>query len=425
MIKIGIIGGTGLDNPDILKDSREIEIKETPYGKPSSSLKTGKIEGVDVVLLSRHGKDHTIPPSEVNYIANLYALKKQGVTHVIATTACGSLREYIERGDFVILDQYIDFTSKRRNSIYQAFEPNKPVHTPMSDPFEYNLRKTLIESAKELNLKHHNMGTVITIEGPRFSTKSESRMYRIWGADVINMTIATEAAVANELGIPYAVVAMSTDYDCWKEDEKPVCMEDIMKVMDKNSKNMIKLLKKTIPKISVSVNERIKSVIANVPDWTKKGIMFKDITTLLQDSHGFRDTIEILKNRYEYKKIEKVIGIESRGFIFGAPLAYLLGVGFVLIRKPGKLPPEIESEEYVLEYGKDKIEIKKGSIKKNERVVIVDDLLATGGTIAAARNLVKKLGGEIVECAFVMELSGLNGREKIDEDIYSIIKFDS
>jgi len=394
MIKIGIIGGTGLDNPDILKDSREIEIKETPYGKPSSSLKTGKIEGVDVVLLSRHGKDHTIPPSEVNYIANLYALKKQGVTHVIATTACGSLREYIERGDFVILDQYIDFTSKRRNSIYQAFEPNKPVHTPMSDPFEYNLRKNLIESAKELNLKHHNMGTVITIEGPRFSTKSESRMYRIWGADVINMTIATEAAVANELGIPYAVVAMSTDYDCWKEDEKPVCMEDIMKVMDKNSKNMIKLLKKTIPKISVSVNERIKS-------------------------------IEILKNRYEYKKIDKVIGIESRGFIFGAPLAYLLGVGFVLIRKPGKLPPEIESEEYVLEYGKDKIEIKKGSIKKNERVVIVDDLLATGGTIAAARNLVKKLGGEIVECAFVMELSGLNGREKIDEDIYSIIKFDS
>ncbi len=425
MIKIGVIGGTGLDNPDILKDSREIKIEKTPYGKPSSPLKVGKIDGVDVVLLSRHGKDHTIPPSEVNYIANIYTLKQQGVTHIVATTACGSLKEYIRRGDFVILNQYIDFTSKRRNSIYKVFEPNNPVHTPMSDPFDYDLRKNLIESAKELNIKHHSRGTVITIEGPRFSTKAESHMYRIWGTDVINMTTATEAAVANELGVPYAVVAMSTDYDCWKEDEKPVCMEEIMKVMDKNSKNMIKLLKKTIPKINVSMSERIKSVIENVPDWPKKGIMFKDITTLLQDSHGFKDTIEILKKRYEYKKIDKVIGIESRGFIFGAPLAYLLGVGFVPIRKSGKLPPEIESEEYTLEYGKDKIEIKKGSIKKNERVVIVDDLLATGGTITAAKNLVKKLGGEIVECAFVMELSGLNGRKKIDEDVYSIIKFDS
>ena len=172
------------------------------------------------------------------------------------------------------------------------------------------------------------------------------------------------------------------------------------------------------------MSDRIKSIIRNVPDWPKEGIMFKDITTLLQDPHCFKDTIDILKKRYECKKIDKVIGIESRGFIFGAPLAYLLGVGFIPIRKPGKLPPEIESEEYTLEYGKDKIEIKKGSIKENERIVIVDDLLATGGTVAAARNLVKKLGGEIVECAFVMELIELNGRKKIDEDIYSIIKFD-
>ncbi|UCG95376.1 MAG: S-methyl-5'-thioadenosine phosphorylase [archaeon] len=253
MIKIGIIGGTGLDNPEILKNPGEIEIEKTPYGKPSSSLKTGDIDGVDVVLLSRHGKDHTIPPSEVNYIANIYALKKQGVTHIIATTACGSLREEIERGDFVILDQYIDFTRKRRNSIYKTFEPKKPVHTPMSDPFDCRLRKTLIEAAEELKLKYHDGGTVITIEGPRFSTKAESKMYRIWGADVINMTVATEAAVANELGVPYAAVAMSTDYDCWKGDEKPVCMEEIMKVMKKNSKNVVKLLVRAVKKIRENI----------------------------------------------------------------------------------------------------------------------------------------------------------------------------
>ena len=248
MVKIGIIGGSGLDNPDILKDSKDVKV-DTPYGSPSSPLKIGKIENVDVILLARHGRDHTIPPSQVNFRANIWALKNSGATHIIATTACGSLREEIRRGDFVILDQFIDFTKQRKSTFYEKFEPGNPVHTPMSEPFSSYLREKLIETAEELGFRYHSRGTVITIEGPRFSTKAESHMFRKWGADVINMSIATEAVLANEAGIPYGVVAMSTDYDCWKEDESPVTWEEVLKVFNENSEKAIKLLVKTIPKI--------------------------------------------------------------------------------------------------------------------------------------------------------------------------------
>ena len=168
----------------------------------------------------------------------------------------------------------------------------------------------------------------------------------------------------------------------------------------------------------------IKSKIRTIPHWPKKNIMFRDITTLLKSPEGLKETVDLLHRRYADKKIDTVIGIEARGFILGAPLAYLLGCGFVPVRKPGKLPAECESEEYSLEYGKDKVEVHKDAINKADRVLIVDDLLATGGTINATRNLVKKLEGEIVECAFVIELPDLNGREKIKgENIFSIVKF--
>ncbi|MDD5700351.1 MAG: MTAP family purine nucleoside phosphorylase, partial [Candidatus Nanoarchaeia archaeon] len=200
MARVGIIGGSGLDNPDILKDMREIRVT-TPYGEPSSSLKIGKIAGVDVVLLARHGREHTIPPTNVNYRANIYALKNAGCDYIIATTAVGSLREEIGRGDLVILDQFIDFTRRREVSFYDKFEPHSPKHTPMAEPFSKYLREMLIQSAEEIGLKHHRTGTVITIEGSRFSTKAESRMFRIWGADVINMSIAAEAIFAGEIGV--------------------------------------------------------------------------------------------------------------------------------------------------------------------------------------------------------------------------------
>lgn len=245
MNKIAIIGGSGFENPEILKNPGETDV-ETPFGKTTSVFKTGKIGGVDVILLSRHGRDHSIPPSQVNNRANLWAIKQLGCTHILATTACGSLREEIGRGDLVILDQFIDFTRHRDITFHEEFENGELKHTPMADPFNGELRQKLILKAGELNLKFHPSGTVITIEGPRFSTRAESKMFRIWGADVINMSVAPECILANELGIPYAAIALSTDYDCWKTDEDPVTWEEVLKVFNQNVENVIRLIVSTI-----------------------------------------------------------------------------------------------------------------------------------------------------------------------------------
>ncbi len=247
MVKIGIIGGSGLDDPDILKNKQEKE-ENTLFGKPTSNLTLGKIGNVDVVLLARHGKKHTIPPTKVNYRANISALKQAGCTHILATTAVGSLKEEIERGDLVIIDQFIDFTRHREITFHETFD-NGPKHTPMAEPFDKTLRQKLIETCKELNYKIHEKGTVVTIEGPRFSTKAESKMFRSWGADIINMSIAPEAILANELGIPYAAIAMSTDYDCLFDDRPPVTWEEVLRVFHENAKKVIDLLIKVIPKI--------------------------------------------------------------------------------------------------------------------------------------------------------------------------------
>jgi|TARA_B100002003_G_C14120551_1_gene538929 5'-methylthioadenosine phosphorylase len=248
MVKIGIIGGSGLDNPDILEDAKDLEV-ETKYGKPTSPLKIGKIKGVDIVLLARHGREHTIPPTQVNFRANIQALKEQGCTHIITTTACGSLKKEIGRGDLVILDQFIDFTRLRKITFHDEFEPNKPIHCPMAEPFDKDLRNILISTADKLKLKNHKKGTVITIEGPRFSTKAESKMFSAWGADVINMSIAPEAILANEDGIPYASIAMSTDYDCLFDDVEPVTWEAVLKVFTENAKKVTDLLINIIPEV--------------------------------------------------------------------------------------------------------------------------------------------------------------------------------
>ena len=248
LVKIGIIGGSGLDNPNILKDSEDITVN-TKYGKPSSPLKQGKIAGVEVILLARHGRRHAIPPTKVNNRANISALKDAGCTHILATTAVGSLREDIGRGDFVIIDQFIDFTRHREVTFHDVFEPDDPKHNPMAEPFNSELRNVLNKTCGELGLKHHKKGTVVTIEGPRFSTKAESHMFRAWGADIINMSIAPEVILANEAGLPYAAVAMSTDYDCWKTDEVPVTWDAIIDIFGKNVEKVTGLLTEVIPKI--------------------------------------------------------------------------------------------------------------------------------------------------------------------------------
>lgn len=250
MAKIGIIGGSGLDDPRILKNVEEVHVG-TPFGDPTSPLTLGRVEGVEVVVLGRHGRGHIYPPTQVNYRANIHSLKDLGCTHILATTACGSLRDDIGRGDFVILDQFIDFTRRRALTFFESFEPGaeNANHTPMADPFDESLRRVLIRAAGDLGLPFHERGTVVTIEGPRFSTRAESNMFRLWGADVINMSVAPECALANEAGVPYAAVAMSTDYDCWKTDEAPVEWSEILRVFNQNVENVTELLLKSIPMV--------------------------------------------------------------------------------------------------------------------------------------------------------------------------------
>ena len=245
MTKIGIIGGSGLDDPQILQDKTEKEIT-TKYG--TVQLTEGKIQDKEVIILARHGKQHQTPPTQVNYRANIQALKQENCTHILATTAVGSLKEEIGRGDLVIIDQFIDFTRHRAITFHEEFKEG-PVHTPMATPFNKDLRKLLIKNSKELNYKTHEKGTVITIEGPRFSTKAESHMFRAWGADIINMSVAPEAILANEAQIPYAAIALSTDYDCWRSGEESVTWEQILEVFNANVEKVKKLLTKVIPKI--------------------------------------------------------------------------------------------------------------------------------------------------------------------------------
>jgi len=431
MVKIGIIGGSGLDDSKLLSEYSEREMV-TSFGRPSSKISCGKLNGVEVCILARHGKNHEINPSKVNYRANIHALKLLGCDYIIATSAVGSLREEIKPGDLVFIDQFIDFTKFRKNTFFEQY--GKVVHSPMAEPFSKDLRKILINNCKNLGFRCHERSTIVVVEGPRFSTKAESFMFRSLGCDVIGMTAFPEVALANEIGIPYATIAMSTDYDCWKENEESVSFEMVLKTMKENADKVKRLLIEVIPKIA-NKNENkevlfsnsvlgfkdldyIKSKITSIPNWPKLGIIFRDITTLLADPSGVNKVIEIFANRYNDKKIDIVAGIESRGFIVGSLLANKLNIPFVLVRKKGKLPREVVREGYELEYGKDSIEMHRDSIIPGQRVLVVDDLIATGGTFIAACNLVKKLGGEVFECCSIIDLPDLHGREKIEKSGY-------
>jgi len=421
-MKIGIIGGSGLDDPQLLQNYEEKKV-ETQYGLPSSDITCGKLSGVDVCILARHGKSHNIPPNRINYRANIDALKQLGCDYIIATNAVGSLKEEIEPGDLVFPDQFIDFTKQRRLSFYDDIGGVK--HEEMADPFSSYLRAKLIETTQELNFNYHSRATIAVIEGPRFSTRAESHMFRQLGAEIIGMTSVPECSLAKEAGIPYATIAMSTDYDCWRENEDPVTFEMVSQMMAQNAEKVKKVLIWGIEKLVDRDGQFIKSKIRTIPDFPKPGIMFRDITTLIGDKEGFDRSIEVFYNRYKDRQLDSVAGIESRGFIFGSALANRLGVGFVPIRKPGKLPGEVVSEEYELEYGSDTVEVHRDAIQAGQKVLIIDDLIATGGTAYAACNLVEKLGGDIIECGFVVDLPDLGGKKKLDKwGAYSIVEFE-
>lgn len=245
MVKIGIIGGSGLDDPKLLENYESVDMI-TPYGHPSSSITQGKLSGVDVAILARHGKKHQIMPSSVNFRANIWALKELGCTHIIATTAVGSLREDIAPGHLVFPDQFIDRTTKRAQTFYDT---HKVCHIPMGEPFCSKLRTLLSQTADQQKIIAHRNATVITIEGPRFSTKAESHMFRSWGAHIINMSTVPEVVLAREAGLCYASIAMSTDYDCFMDTREPVTLEEVLRVMHENAEKVKSLLKEIIPKI--------------------------------------------------------------------------------------------------------------------------------------------------------------------------------
>lgn len=244
-MKIGIIGGTGLEQLEIF-DTKETIAIETAYGQPSSTVLKAKGGGHELFILSRHGRNHSITPTQVNNKANIAAMEKLGVDIIIATTACGSLREEIGIGHLVIPDQFIDFTRHRAITYFDSFEQSGPQHIAMPDPFDKAIRELMASKAKEASIAIHQNATVITIEGPRFSTRAESRMFRTWGADIINMSTAPEVILANEKKIPYAALAISTDYDSWREDGESANWEDILKVFKKRTEVVKELLQRII-----------------------------------------------------------------------------------------------------------------------------------------------------------------------------------
>jgi 5'-methylthioadenosine phosphorylase len=241
---IAVIGGSGLEDPELLKDAEEVLI-ETPYGK-HSPMKKGKINGVEVVIVSRHGYKHEFGPTEIPYRANIFALKELGVKAIIATSACGSLREEIVPSTFSFPSQFIDRTTKREESFS---EYGKVIHEGMAEPFDSKLRGILTKKCESLGFEHSADTTLITIEGPRFSTKAESELFRQWQADLINMTTVPEVCLAKEKKIPYQVINLVTDYDCWREGEEAVTFEIVLKRVKDNAERVKKLILESLEEI--------------------------------------------------------------------------------------------------------------------------------------------------------------------------------
>jgi 5'-methylthioadenosine phosphorylase len=241
--EIGIIGGTGLYDPKLLKNVKEVKVK-TFFGSPSDVVTIGEMEGRRLAFLPRHGKKHTIRPTDVNSRANIAALKQLGVEFILASSTVGSLKEEYQPGSIVFVDQFIDRTTRREQSF---FTEGKVCHISVAEPMCPEIRKTLITVAKKNKMNFHETGTYVCIEGPRFSTKAESKMYRNWGADVVGMTLVPECVLAREAEICYANISMVTDYDVWKDH--PVCVDDIVKTMKANIENIKKIIAETVTQL--------------------------------------------------------------------------------------------------------------------------------------------------------------------------------
>jgi len=252
--EIGIIGGTGVYDPEIIEDREEVKV-HTPYGAPSDLITLGSYKGRHVAFLSRHGRDHVIPPHKLNNRANIWAMKQLGVKQIVASSAVGSLREDYKPGDFVMTDQFIDRTKERPDTFYEG---GQICHISMADPICPTLHDYFYQYAKKIGLPVHETGTYVCVNGPRFSTRAESKLFRQWGCDIIGMTLYPEVVLAREAEICYVIVAMVTDYDVWAE--KPVSTAEIVETMQKNASNFKKLIMGALP------NMPLETTCACCPD---------------------------------------------------------------------------------------------------------------------------------------------------------------
>ncbi|MGK7873656.1 MAG: S-methyl-5'-thioadenosine phosphorylase [Xenococcaceae cyanobacterium] len=247
--KIGIIGGSGLYKMDALKDVKEVTI-DTPFGSPSDDLILGTLEGTPVAFLSRHGRNHHLIPSELPFRANIYAMKTLGVEYLISASAVGSLKQEVKPLDIVVPDQFIDRT---KNRVSTFFGEGIVVHIAFGDPVCHNLAKILADALASLELPEvtlHRGGTYVCMEGPAFSTKAESNLYRSWGATVIGMTNLPEAKLAREAEIAYATLALVTDYDCWHPEHDHVTVEMVIDNLQHNATNAQKVIQETVRRLS-------------------------------------------------------------------------------------------------------------------------------------------------------------------------------
>jgi 5'-methylthioadenosine phosphorylase len=264
---LAVIGGSGLYEFDDLQDIHQIEI-ETPFGKPSSPVTLGTLNGRQVAFLARHGIGHVLPPSKVPYRANIFALKSLGVQRIISVSACGSLREAYAPGHVVIPNQVVDFTQQRARSF---FGEGLVTHISVADPFCSSLSNLLEEALKDNSARYHRGGSYITIEGPRFSTRGESSLYRQWGLDIIGMTASPEVFLAREAEMCYATMAHVTDYDVWHVSEEPVTVEMVIRTLQRNIALAQQTIRSIVVKIDTSISceceHALKNALITNPDY--------------------------------------------------------------------------------------------------------------------------------------------------------------
>ena len=244
---LGVIGGSGLYHFSGLEEVSTVEI-DTPFGKPSSPVVMGTLEGKPIAFLARHGLGHFISPTEVNYRANIYALKALGVRYVVGVSACGSLRHDYQPGHFVIPDQVIDFTRSRKSSF---FEDGMVAHISAADPYCPDLSARLVQACTSAGAPAHKGGTFITIEGPRFSTRAESHLFRAWGISIIGMTTSPEVFLAREAELCYASLAHITDYDVWHLSEEPVNVEMVVRTLVQNTEAALNIIRSLVASLEI------------------------------------------------------------------------------------------------------------------------------------------------------------------------------